>query len=73
MSKTLATKTQNFWCVSMAYHQRPEGPDLTTGDAISILNELEANIGPQRALLVHVFELQNKIIEGVPNTQKATN
>jgi hypothetical protein len=73
MNKTLADKSRDFWNISMAYHQRTEGPNLTTGDAISLLNELEVTVGPQKALAKQVFDLQDKIIEGVPNTQKATN
>lgn len=73
MSETLADKARDFWNISMAYHQRIEGPNLTTGDAISLLNDLESSVGPQRILATRVFDLQDKIIEGVPNTQKAIN
>lgn len=73
MSETLTDKARDFWNISMAYHQRTEGPNLTTGDAISLLNDLESSVGPQRILAVRVFDLQDKIIEGVPNTQKAIN
>lgn len=69
----LYEKTRKYWAVSMAYHQRPEGPDLAVGTAINMLQDVNDNINPARPLYHKVYNLQENLIVGINNTQQAVN
>lgn len=59
---TLLEKMELYWRVSSAYERGTE--HLSTGDAISILSELESCLGSHRQIAQKVTQLLNTIVEG---------